>query len=62
MSLPTTLLWCDLETSGLDPQRATILEVALIATPFDDPFFERVQTMLIGLLDISSGNGAMSRA
>ena len=33
-NLPTRLLWCDLEMTGLDPQTDVILELALAATDF----------------------------
>lgn len=32
------LLWLDLETTGLDPQTDTILEVCVMAAPIEDPF------------------------
>lgn len=38
MTLPTQLLWLDLETTGLDPNEHTILEVACFPVPFLQPF------------------------
>lgn len=32
MSKPDYLLWCDLETTGLDPENESILEIALVLT------------------------------
>lgn len=56
MTLPTHLLWLDLETTGLDPYTDGILEVAAGLTPLAKPFatkdiawFERT----IGLRDWS---------
>ncbi len=38
MTLPTHLLWLDLETTGLDPAKDSILECAATLVPFNDPF------------------------
>ena len=38
MSLPKTLIWLDLETTGLDPIRHTILECAAFKANFSAPF------------------------
>jgi oligoribonuclease len=35
---PTRMIWIDLETTGLDPERDRILEVAVILTTLDRPF------------------------
>ena len=32
------IIWIDIETTGLDPQRDSILEIAVMRAPFEDPF------------------------
>lgn len=39
MTLPTHLLWMDLETTGLDPAVHEILEVSATLVPFGTPFY-----------------------
>lgn len=44
---PSLLIWCDLETTGLDPYETYILETAIGIAPFSNPFllgpiYERV--------------------
>lgn len=36
------LIWCDLETTGLDPQKNSILEVAMLTAELVDPFNVRM--------------------
>lgn len=38
MTLPKTILWCDIETTGLDPATDKVLEVCFIAADFSNPF------------------------
>lgn len=35
---PGLLVWCDLETTGLDPSTCFILEAAISIAPFSEPF------------------------
>lgn len=44
MTLPSHLLWMDLETTGLDPVHDVILEVAACLVPFGAPFATGNQT------------------
>jgi oligoribonuclease len=41
------LIWCDVETSGLDPERDILLEVAMIVT--DDELIERARYQVVTL-------------
>lgn len=45
MTLPTQLLWLDLETTGLDPHNDMILEVACFPAPFLDPFVNHKESV-----------------
>jgi len=38
MTLPTSILWTDLETTGLSPDKDKVLELCIISAPFADPF------------------------
>jgi len=38
MGNPHSLVWLDIETTGLNPSKDSILEVAAAIAPFDDPF------------------------
>ena len=39
MGIPKTILWCDLETTGLDPSRDSVVEIAVFRADFTKPFF-----------------------
>ena len=41
MTKPDSLFWCDVETTGLDPEECDILELSFVVTSFEAPYAVR---------------------
>lgn len=62
MTLPKSLLWLDLETTGLDPYRDSVLEVGVFQVPFETPFDLSTEPDYHAVLSFNQWDGKISRA